>query len=92
MSTCHLEFAQAPIVATTDVTASAAASSATATSATVAAQYHAHESQDSCKLESQDSGNSDCDGPSLDTLRLGGEDFRLVPLTYGAGRAKLEQR
>ena len=30
--------------------------------------------------------------PSLDTLRLGGEDFGLVPLTYGAGRAKLEQR
>ena len=53
---------------------------------------NAHESQDSCESESQGSGDSDCDGPSLDTLRLGGEDFRFVPLTYGAGRAKLEQR
>ena len=92
LDTRCLEFAQAPIMATNDVTSSAAASSAAATSATAAAQYRAHESQDNCESESQDSGDSDCEGPGLDTLRLGGEDFRLGPLTYGAGRAKLDQR
>ncbi|XP_065175836.1 uncharacterized protein LOC135805678 [Sycon ciliatum] len=41
--------------------------------------------------DSSDSGNSDSDA-NVDSLRLGGEDFRLGPLTYGAGRAKLEER
>ena len=40
--------------------------------------------------DSNDSGDSDVDG--LKNMRLGGEDFRLGPLTYGAGRERLEQR
>ena len=40
--------------------------------------------------DSSDSGDSD--GADFDSMRLGGEDFRLGPLTYGAGREKLEQR
>ena len=40
--------------------------------------------------DSNDSGDSDVDG--LENMRLGGEDFRLGPLTYGTGRERLEQR
>ena len=48
---------------------------------------------DSTGSDSDDSGDSDCNNvPDVDNLRLGGEDFSLGPLTYGAGRAKLEER
>ena len=39
--------------------------------------------------DSDDSGDS---GTEIENMRLGGEDFRLGPLTYGAGRQRLEQR
>ena len=41
--------------------------------------------------DSSDSGDSDS-ACNVDNLRLGAEDFMLGPLTYGAGRAKLEER